>query len=142
MKTSAGEIESCGFIPVNLLREQNDIIRSRLFLLEKNDKIIMSMYLESKISCRQIALLLGVNRSKVSRRIKKITHELTKGAFISCMKKNTLFTPGEIAIAHDYFIKGLSIKQIAEKGNASYYQIREKLKEIQLTANTNRKGKR
>ena len=38
-------------------------------------------------------------------------------------------------IAKDYFIRGLSIKQIAKKKNTSFYHIREILKEVRHNMN-------
>ena len=102
----------------------------------------MSMYLDNEMSYRQIALLLNASPGKISRRIRKIIFELTKGKFILCMKKRELFTRPEIDIAKDYFVGGLSIKQIAERKNMSIYQTRELLKEIRHNINTIQKEKR
>jgi predicted DNA-binding protein YlxM (UPF0122 family) len=118
------------------LTEQLDMIRSRLYLLDGEDRRIMSMYLVNGISYRQIALLHGVSTSSVSRKIKRIMPKLTEGTFVSCLKNHEQFTQTEIAIARDYFIKSLSIKEIARKRKTSFYKIRETLREIRLaTAN-------
>ena len=141
------EIEQscCKYNDDNLLRvlaEQIDTLRNRFYLLETQDRMIMSMYLDNEMSFRQIALLLNASPGKISRRIRKIIFELTKGKFILCMKKRELFTRPEIDIAKDYFVGGLSIKQIAERKNMSIYQTRELLKEIRHNINTIQKEKR
>ena len=122
--------------------ERLNIIRNRFCLLKKRDRLIMSMYLEKGLSYRQIALLLDTSPSSISRKIKKIAFELTKGKFIICLKKKEIFTPCEFEIAKDYFVGGLSIKQIAQDRNTSFYHIRELLKEIDHTINNIQKEKR
>lgn len=116
-------------------------LRNRFYLLERQDKMIMSMYLDNEMSFRQIALLLNTNQNRISRRIRKIIFELTKGKFIFCMKKREIFTRPEMEIAKDYFLRGKSIRQIAKKKNTSFYHIRELLKEIRHNMNTNQKEK-
>jgi predicted DNA-binding protein YlxM (UPF0122 family) len=95
----------------------------------------MSMYLDKEMSFRQIALLLNIRPSSVSRRIRKISFELTQGEYISCMKKKKIFTRLQMTIAKDYFINRLSIKQIAERENTSFYHIRKLINEIRYTIN-------
>ncbi len=115
--------------------QESEILVSRLFLLRGKDKIIMTMYLEKGISYRKIAILLGINPSSVSRKIKKLKHFLTNGIYVSCLKNMDQLTSGEMEIAYDHFLKGLTIKQIARKRKTSYYKIRQKIKEIQHTTN-------
>ena len=64
-----------------------ELVRRRLNLLKGKEKIIMTMYLEKGNSIRQIARLMGVNEMKVSRKIQKLTHILSDGVFIKCLKK-------------------------------------------------------
>ncbi len=120
--------------PENIRRHSLEILPSRLFLLKGRDKIIMSMYFENGRSYRQIALLLKMSHSSVLRRIKKIKRTLD--IYVSCLNNPEHFTPKEISIARDYFLMGFSIRQIAHKKKASYYNIRNKIKEIRHTVNT------
>ncbi len=126
---------------IRILPEQLNTIRNRFYLLENQDRMIMSMYLDNEMSFRQIALLLNTNQNRISRRIRKIIFELTKGKFIFCMKKKDIFTMPEIEIAKDYFLRGMSIRQIAQKKNTSFYHIREILKEVRHNMNTIQKEK-
>jgi len=119
-----------------------NIIQSRFYLLQKRDRLIMSMYLENGLSYRQIALLLETSPSSISRRIKKIAYELTNGNFIVCMKMKHIFTPTELEIAKDYFIGGLSIKQLAQERKTSFYHIRELIKGISHTIDKIQKEKK
>lgn len=141
MRTYQGHTETQMSESIDVLRKHLNIIRSRFFLLEERDRMIMSMYLDKGFSYRQIALLLHTSPSSVLKRIRKIIFELTRGIFISCMEQKKIFTPSEMAIAKDYFIGGLSIKQIAKNKKTSFYRIRELLKEIRQTVNNIQKEK-
>ena len=120
---------------IKSLPEQMDTVRKRFHLLGNQDRLIISMYFDNKMSYRQIALLLNTYPNSVSKRIRKIIFELTIGKYIFCMKKRDIFTILEMEIAKDYFIRGLSIKQIAKKKNTSFYHIREILKEVRHNMN-------
>ncbi len=141
MRITETEIKQSRPENIRILSEQLNAIRNRLYLLEGQDRMIMSMYLDNDMSFRQIALLLNTNQNRISRRIRKIIFELTKGKFIFCMKKKDIFTMPEIEIAKDYFLRGLSIKQIAQKKNTTIYHIRELLKEVRHNMNTIKKEK-
>ena len=133
MNISESDIELIEAAEAN--REELEILRSRLFLLRGKDKTIMTMYIEKGISCRRIAMLLGVNASSVLRRIRKIRQTLTDSIYVSCLKNKERFTQAEMKIATDYFLDELSIRQIARRRKASYYEIQQKIKEIKHTAN-------
>ena len=121
----------------DISKERLASLRDRLFLLSGQNRIIMSMYLENGISYRQIALLLDVSPSSILRRIRKISQAM--GIYILCLKNQEQFTQNEMSLAMDYFLRGLSIRQIARKKNTTYYHIREKIIEIRHTANNFRK---
>ena len=119
-------------------REQFDLVRERISLLDGREKIIMTMYLEKGNSIRQIARLMGVNEMKISRKIQKLTHTLSDGVFIKCLKKADMLSKHEMSIARDYFLNGHSIRHIANKHNWSFYRARQKLQEIKHTIKQNR----
>jgi DNA-directed RNA polymerase specialized sigma subunit len=114
-------------------REKFDLVRGRLNLLKGKEKIIMAMYIEKGNSIRQIARLMGVDEMKISRKIQKLTHTLSDGTFIKCIKKRDKLSLREMSIARDYFLNGSSIRQIANKNNWSFYRVRQKLQEIKHT---------
>ncbi len=116
----------------NVSKELLNTIESRFYLLNTQDRILMSMYMDKELSFRQIALLLKASPSSIARRIKKIKCKLMQtNYFVFKQIKN--LSRFEVEIAKDYFINGLSIKQIAKKKNASFYHIREVLEEIRHT---------
>ena len=54
-------------------RDEIDLLRSRLVLLDTRDKVLMTMYLENGNSFRQIARLLGVSEATISRKADSIS---------------------------------------------------------------------
>jgi predicted DNA-binding protein YlxM (UPF0122 family) len=114
----------------NKYRERIDLLRSRIYLLAGEDRLLMTMYLENGNSFRQMARLAGVSESSIGRRVRKIAKRLTNGAYITCLRNRDKFTGGEMATARDYFLQGLSIRKIAEKRDLTFYRVQETLKKI------------
>jgi predicted DNA-binding protein YlxM (UPF0122 family) len=119
-----------------------DLIRSRLNLLSGTDKLLMTMYIEHGNSIRQIARIRGVSETSVARRIRTITKRLTDGPYIACLRNRNKLTSRQLDIAKDYYLMGLSMRQIAAKRRWSYYRVRDILIEIRsiITAPERRTG--
>jgi predicted DNA-binding protein YlxM (UPF0122 family) len=112
-------------------RDRIDLLRSRVGLLTGKDKMLMTMYMENGNSFRQMARLSGVNEASIARRIHKVTKRLINGEYITCLRNRDRFDRGELDIAKDYFLAGLSMKKIAKKRDSTYYCVRKALKKIQ-----------
>ncbi|MDD5327267.1 MAG: hypothetical protein PHY02_05575 [Phycisphaerae bacterium] len=112
-------------------RDRIDLLRSRVGLLAGKDRVLMTMYMENGNSFRQMARLSGVNEASIARRIHKVTKRLINGEYITCLRNRDRFSRGELDIAKDYFLTGLSIKKIATKRDSTYYSVRKTLKKIQ-----------
>ncbi len=119
----------------NQHRDENDLLRSRLILLDGKDKVLMSMYLENGNSFRQIARLTGISEARIARRIHGLTKRLIDGQFIVCLRNRDKFTPEQMTIAKDYFLIGLSISKIATIRRRSCYHVRQTIKNIQNILN-------
>ena len=119
-----------------------ELLSSRLNLLNGTDKLLMTMYVKHGNSIRQIARIRGVSETSVARRIRAITKRLTDGPYIHCLRNRDKLTSPQLAIAKDYYLMGLSMRQIAAKRHRSYYRVREALIEIRsiLTAPQRRTG--
>ncbi len=117
-------------------RDELDLLRSRLHLLNGKEKVLMTMYLENGSSFRQIARLAGVCDTSIARRIHILTERLTDGEYITCLRNRDKFTRAEMAVAKDYFLLGLSQRKIAINRNCSVYRIRKILKRIQQLVKT------
>lgn len=112
-------------------RGRVDLLHSRLNLLSGKDKVLMTMYVENGISFRQIARLLGVSETSVARKIHRITRRLIDGPYIACLRNRDKLTRGQMVIAKDYFLMGLSMNKIAEKKHWSIYRVRQTVMKIQ-----------
>ncbi len=112
-------------------RERIELLRSRVSLLSGRDRVLMTMYIENGNSFRQMARLVGVAEETIARRIRRMTERLMKGEYVMCLRKRDELGRGEMEIAKDYFLTGLSIKKIARKRSETYYSIRQTLKRIE-----------
>lgn len=114
----------------NERRDRIDLLRSRIHLLTGRDRLLITMYLERGNSIRQIARVAGIDDTMMARRIRKLTKRLLDGQYITCLRNRNKFTKAEMAIAKDYFLTGLSMKQIAEEHHLTYYHTRETVSKI------------
>lgn len=112
-------------------RNEVDVLLMRVNLLRGPDRALMKMYFEQGSSYGQIAALLGVDEYKISRRIRRITKRLMDGRYLICLRNRASFSAFEMAIAKDYFVRGLSIKKIAQKRRSSFYATRMVLLDIE-----------
>ena len=115
----------------NRYRNEIDLLRGRLNLLNGKDKVLMTMYLENGNSFRQIARLTGISDTSIARRINGLTKRLIDGQYIVCLRNREKFTREQMTIAKDYFLTGLSMREIAIKRHWSFYHVREVLKKVQ-----------
>ena len=53
-------------------RGRIELLLERVGLLDGQDRVLMTMYLENGNSCRQLAKLAGVNEANIGRRIQKL----------------------------------------------------------------------
>ena len=111
-------------------RAHIDLLRSRIYLLDKDDRLLMTVYLENGNNTRQISRLTGLSRKSIARRINILTTRLLVGGFITCLRNRRKFNKHQMAIAKDYFLTGLSIKKITLKRRRSRYRVTETIKKI------------
>jgi predicted DNA-binding protein YlxM (UPF0122 family) len=112
-------------------RNQVDLLRGRIELLEGKDRAMMEMYLEQGNSLRQIAELLGVNATSLARRIRKLSERLTKGIYLQCRRHENMFSESELSLAKDYFLRGMNMRRIAKRRKMRYHKVREKIRCIE-----------
>ena len=115
----------------NWYRDRLDLVRSRLDMLNGKDKVLMTMYLENGNSFRQMARLAGISETSIARRIHKLTERLIDNEYITCLRNRDRFDRHQMAIAKDYFLRGLSMRKIAAKRHSTYYHVHQTLKKIQ-----------
>ena len=113
------------------LRDQIDLLRGRLSLLDGQEKVLMTMRVENGNSFRQIARLLGVDETTVARKIHRLARRLIDGKYVSCVRNRSKFTKHQMEIAKDYFLTGLSVRKIARRRQWSRYRVRKALMKVQ-----------
>jgi predicted DNA-binding protein YlxM (UPF0122 family) len=118
-------------------RDRIELLRSRVNLLTGKERLLMTMYLDNENSFRQMSRLSGLNESSVARRIRKITKRLLNCQYVTCLRNRNRFSKTEMAIAKDYFLRGLSMRKIAKKRNWTYYHVRKIMKKIQRIVKDN-----
>jgi DNA-binding NarL/FixJ family response regulator len=82
-----------------------------------------------------MARLAGVNEANVARRIHKLTRRLLDGQYITCLRNRDKFTPLQMKIARDYFVRGLPMREIANRNDVSFYTVRQTMRSIQRLVN-------
>jgi predicted DNA-binding protein YlxM (UPF0122 family) len=108
-----------------------DMLRCRVDLLTGKDRVMMQMYLDNSNTFSQMARLAGVNVANVARRIHKLTRRLLDGQYITCLHSRDKLTEEQIEMARDYFVLGLPMREIADRHGATYYVVRQTMKQIQ-----------
>jgi predicted DNA-binding protein YlxM (UPF0122 family) len=118
-----------------LHRGRIELLAGRLNLLTGTDKLLMTLYIKHGNSIRQIARVRGVSETSIARRIRTISKRLVNGPYIDCLRCRDKLTDLQFAVAKDYYLKGLSMRLIAEKRCWSYYRVRDTLTEIRSILN-------
>ncbi len=85
----------------NQYRDEIDLLRGRMNLLNGKDKVLMTMYLENGNSFRQIARLTGISDTSIARRINRLTKRLLDSQYIICLRNRDKLTREQMAIAKD-----------------------------------------
>jgi len=111
-------------------RGRTELLKEKAKLLSGADKVLMLMYLDAGSSIRQLARLISVHEAKVSRKIDKLIKQLNDRRYIICLCHRDRFTRAQLRIARDYFVRGLSIRQMAEQTGCTYYRMRRTVNRI------------
>ena len=135
MKRIHENIEAQTINVKDLHRGRIELLAGRLNLLTGTDKVLMTMYIRHGNSIRQIARIRGVSETRIARRIHAVSKRLADGPYIECLRNRDRLTSGQLAIAKDYYLTGLSIRRIAAKRRWSCYRVRDVLNEIQSILN-------
>jgi len=105
-------------------RRRAELLRDRLYLLDGVDRVLMKLVVERGSSCRELAKLLGVSESTVCRRVRRLSDRLLDGPYILCLRHSSRFSTEQLAVARDYFLRGLSVRRVAAKYGWSYHRAR------------------
>ena len=106
-------------------RDFRDVLRIRLPLLAGPDRALMTLYLDSGHSFRQLARLTGASPTTVARKIRRIARRLADETYPLCLRSKSEFSVLELHVVRDHFVRGLSCGRISKHRNLSYYRVRE-----------------
>ena len=123
------------------LRTETDKIRCRAQRLPDPDRTLVTMYLDNANSYRQMAKLTGLNESTVARRIRKIINKLRDDRLNAVLTAGKTLTQRQKKIANDYFLRSMTLKEIAKTHRTSYYNVRKTVGSIHKTLQAKYKSK-
>ena len=118
-------------------RNKIDLLLERVRLLSGLEKVMMTMYLRNGNSFYQLAMLSGVDQTTIARRIRRITERLIDNEYFRCLSQRNEFTKYELDAAKDYFLYGMSLRQIADKRGWSFYKARERVSRVKEVIGSN-----
>jgi len=116
-----------------MYRDRTELLARRANLLGTYDRLLLTMYLDKQLSYRQIARLTGASEARISRRINRLIKRLLEGQYLTCIRNRRRFSRTQMQIAKQYFLEGLSLRQIARKRNCSYYHVRLTVAQLRKT---------
>jgi predicted DNA-binding protein YlxM (UPF0122 family) len=108
-------------------KEEVEVLRQRLGLLSGMDRALMTMYLDKGARLGQLAELLGINRTSVARRIRRLTRRLIDERYMVCVQNRSRLTPLQLRILRDHLLHGLPLRRIARNLGLSYYVVRKNM---------------
>ena len=109
---------------------QADMLAIRADILNAKDRALLKMYHRNGLTFRQIAHVAGVNEAIIARKIHKLTAKLVDGEYLTCLRNRDKFNRTEMTVARDYYLEGMSQKQIAKKRKMTIYSTRKILLKI------------
>ena len=135
MKIIHGNLSKQNLKDIRNDRTHIELLRSRLDLLDGKDKLIMTLFLENGYSFFKISQVTDMCRTSIARRINRLIKKLLKGKYLTCIQNCDKFNRYQMAIAKDYFLRGLSIREITKKRHRSVYHVRETIFQIKSILN-------
>jgi predicted DNA-binding protein YlxM (UPF0122 family) len=122
------------------LRGRTELLRCRIGLLRGEDRLLMEMYVNKGAKCGQIARLTRVSEVTITRRIRKLERRLLDGEYITCLRNREQFSTAQMRIARDYFLTGMSMREIEEKHDTTYYAIHQTMSKIRRLVDVGRRS--
>lgn len=105
-------------------RDGVDLLRRQADWLIGVDRTLLALYIQAGCSFQQLGRLTGMNRSSISRRIRKILRRLSDRTYLACLASRDRFSDQEMDVLRDHLIRGLSLARIARDSGLRYYRVR------------------
>ena len=113
---------ACGHGPITG-RSLSDVICQRLYWLDGMDRLLLELVYEKNTSYRQVAQLIGLSETTVSRRVRKLTKGLLSRDYQICLKNRWNLSAFQLKLARERFVLRLSYKAIARRHRISLYRV-------------------
>jgi predicted DNA-binding protein YlxM (UPF0122 family) len=108
-----------------------DLLRTRVEMLAGVDRVLMEMYLNGNGSLSQMAVLAGVNETSMARHIRGLIRRLLDDSYTSCLRSRDKLTDIQLEMAKEYFVGNMSMREISQKHNMTFYFVRKTIRRAQ-----------
>ena len=115
-----------------------ELLQRRIPYLSGQDRVLMTLYAEKGLSVKQISKITGICRSTIARRIDNISKRLTYGKYFTLLQKRNLLSAGELDIAKDYFLNGLSGRTISKRQGVGKHTALRTIRKIKRIISKNK----
>lgn len=112
------------------LTEPSEGLLGRLRLLDAKDRLLMEMALKHRLSCRQMATVLGQQAGTVHRRFRRLFNRLHDPLIVWLADPRCPLSPDDRQIGIDYFLNRRSVATLAEQYRRSAQEVRGLLQYI------------
>lgn len=105
-------------------RRRVDLLDLRAHLLDRRDRTLFQMHLVAGRSFHEIARWTGLSPSTVCRRVHRMIRRLSDPTYPVCLGKPRQFSPQELDIIRDYFVRGLSLACVRRRHHLGHRRLR------------------
>ena len=100
-------------------------IDKRIFFLEPADRKFLQLALSGTLTRREIGLLLGQTNGTISRRVRGLLKRLNEPIVIALVDRGEFLPEGHREVGLAFFLRGLTLDQIAAEFDYSRYAVRK-----------------
>jgi DNA-directed RNA polymerase specialized sigma subunit len=117
-------------------RARVDVLDLRANLLNRQDRALLQMHLEAGRNFHEIARWTGLSPATVCRRIHRMIHRLSDPTYTVCLRNQRHFSPVELDVIRDRFVRGLSLASIGRHHALGHRRIRRIVAKARQMART------
>lgn len=113
----SGEMDNfSGEIDYRQIRmDQEELLQIRMDLLEKQERLVLEIYLQHNFSVNQMGELAGKEPRALARRMRRLIKGLLGDEYINVIRHKSEFTPLELKAAYDHYLLGMGYRSISRK---------------------------
>ncbi len=100
----------------NAAADKTEVLRRSLRGLSRRDRAILRLRFERAASTRELATLLGINRSRLRRWLRRARDRAADPARIAFVRHWRTLSDHELRLAFYHLVRGMSLRRIARQG--------------------------